>query len=390
MHARRWQVRFLLSVFPTTIKLPYKEMATKLPVELYHSIFAQAVALPGVDDLALNGAAYHTTQYEEPALSALLKPEQQVELLKRRLNIIRVCRYWYSMGIALLWSHLVIRIDFRSSRTIIQDINFTLTHKPKFAEYVLRFSMAIPSYMVHAFEWSLGELISRLPNLKITDCPFMLSGVLSVRHLDVVNFRQSYVGAQMPAQIPGWTNARIIRIYRAQFSSYRVVLQPVELPRLEELCVDSTEGTIQRHISLFWRTPNLTSLSINGPYDEDWKTYVTRCSPHLRRFELAAFRFGPQSMILSMPVLEDLRLNYRWISSSLQVRAPKLRRLEASGILAVTIGFVQQLDQMSKQFRGLEKVRLVDSHGQLVAWPFHLQADLGLWLQRGISVEIRG
>jgi len=106
------------------------QASSRVPVEVWHEIFGFVTSKY---EFTLDGRAY-------VMMNEGLRAEEAAEITKSRFSIIRVCKYWYAIGIKALWSHLRINVYGEPIRAI-EGIQEAIRRDPLLASYVIRLSL---------------------------------------------------------------------------------------------------------------------------------------------------------------------------------------------------------------------------------------------------------
>lgn len=143
-----------------------------LPVEIWLHIFSFTSTFHSYPfDSEYVFSRFFPIQDEEPMSGAY--SGYNAPLIHARRSIILVCRFWYSVGLPILWSH--IQVDLESTN-ILRTIYNQLVEKPTLASFVTRFTVKIPrQYDLQLNSlYILVDILSMLPNLSILELPLVV------------------------------------------------------------------------------------------------------------------------------------------------------------------------------------------------------------------------
>jgi hypothetical protein len=149
----------------------------RLPVELWKDIFAMASTIPGKDEFSTQSSAYISMACDGTDSEAVPSFSEQTQLIKTRLNIVQVCKYWYSIGIQSLWSHLRLFIHRGMSLKTCVELQKTLQTRPQLGSFVTR--LTILAFAYRNLGWvseSVKQILKCTPNLRTLDCPPFSTG----------------------------------------------------------------------------------------------------------------------------------------------------------------------------------------------------------------------
>lgn len=358
---------------------------SKLPVELWHTIFILSASIPGKDEFSLDPRAHGLLTYNTADISALLTKEEEEDLIQMRLSIAKVCKYWYSIGIQHLWSHLRIIGDQSESR--IRQICDTISSKPLLASYVVRLTVSAPTRYNRNLANYLSQLAAQLSTLKILICPIWMHDTLCPVQTDIVIFTDSneiYIGSHAPR----WANARAAMLSEPLKRIYDVDLASVAFPRLQSLRVASAGNSVLQILFNSSIFPILRSLSISSSSGIYWGGYLERLGATLQELELDA-SLDP-SIAVNLPRVERLYVSHNRMYAFLVIQAPNIRHMGVFNVAIMDGATMRQLNRILALFPKVEELQILGIRGQPIVWPDGISmSEVDAWIARGIRVDIQ-
>lgn len=291
--------------------------ATKnqLPVELWKEIFILATFIPGKDEFSVEGSAYNVMLCDGPTDNPLAPTKEEIrKAVHTRLQIVKVCKYWYSIGMPLLWSHLI--VDLSDYVRSIECIYVKVYSDSRLASSVRRLDANARSRNNHAFYRDIDDILSRLPSLKIISCPLplALSRVYCAPEVVILGPKESLMTNLSIVGTDFWRNARVMHINCEYDYIRKHPLGAVTFPRLEDLSITDKLNEMARYIMGYWHAPSLHTLSIECYGDIPWSSFLSRCSKSLEKLQLRVITSRLQPAV----ILPRLRVLYG--DASLQLR----------------------------------------------------------------------
>lgn len=358
-------------------------------------IFGLATIIPGKDDFTVDPAAYAAMTCDN-ASSNILTPTEQSQIYDGRLNIIRVCRYWYAIGVRLLWSHL--RITLPDSTGILRHVYNILERRPEISRSVIRLTIRYRPDSEHFGALSIERMIKHLSNLRILCCPTEL-GTIGHFYLPniVVLIPQSKVHQILP-MLGGkfWLNIRILIFRRGLGPIVTYAPEEIEFSQLGILRVHDEHGDVLRYIAEYWKMPALHTLSIEisntTSSSHQWVKILESCATNLRKLELLAN--PPISGRLEAITMNRLKVLYLASGRSGWrdiVYAPGLDRLGLYIPRAMGPGINAEIGVLITAFPKIIELCLSGSFPSFDLFGFYVglsKADIDVWRRRGIDVEL--
>jgi len=276
-----------------------------LPVELWKEIFLLATSIPGKDEFSTDGSAHNIMICDDPSTIVGPNYSELSQMIGTRFTIVLVCKFWYGIGMPILWSHL--RLNLAGSSTYHNMLYNKLGAAHEFASYITRLEVTLP-FGHHAEVYQdNGKIVEHLPSLKILTCPINFGLSLYNIQLDVLMLTRAFLPMDQRPPVGGsWVNTQVLSIDFGQEYSPILSGDHLHFPRLNNLSIKDTGGNMCDWISNDWDTPLLRVLSINSNYISNWENFLTKCSQKLEKLELKAKAVPGQT--LHMPQLRVLYL----------------------------------------------------------------------------------
>lgn len=305
----------------------------RIPIEIWWHIFTFGTEIPGKNEFSMDGDAYHPMEFDDPSILGVPDQSEQIQILKFRLNVVLVCKQWYSTGIRALWSHLWFTRSRRLGPSILQSLGL----KPELALYVVRLTI-VQDLRTSQTDHDLASITTRIPNARIVKCPIDLITKDSVVRPDILLFQRasslfiSDLGT-LPSIIAGIRTLRISLYFKTTLSNSQ---QLVEFPRLENLYLYSASaGERGQNLTRRWKMPSLRILDLrysdtSSLYDE----FLENHSGSLRKLTLHHPIPYPEQAgrVITMPQLSTLNVTANVISRLYVINAPRLQKLGIFGI----------------------------------------------------------
>jgi hypothetical protein len=367
----------------------------RLPVEIWRHIFALATLIAGKDEFSTQSASYNPMFCDKVDTITSPSPEEQSQIIKTRFNIVRVCKYWYFIGVQSLWSHLRLVIHRSSSRETSITLLESLQKAPVVASYVIRFTVVTitnrnPSWLSE----DVRGILSRLPKLKIMDCPILDNRWPDPLDYDVIALQSYGSRAILAAETHKfYHNTRVMNIYLNNVGWDKV--HSIELPRLESLNVRGIQHgrLLARHIANSWILPSLQILSISGAPTADWIDCLNGWGKTLQKVQVnIAINYHENSPATAYtPELTELHVSFNALNIFQgRLKAPKLHRLAVFNIGSTIGNCGARINGVINACPAIQQLCLVPTQGQATI-PSEAIApvDLASWQERGILVEFR-
>jgi hypothetical protein len=367
----------------------------RLPVEIWRHIFAFATLIAGKDEFTTQSASYNPMICDKANTITSPSPEEQSHIIKARFNIVRVCKYWYFIGIQSLWSHLRLVVHRSSSRRIPVALIESLQRAPLIASYVIRFTVVtIANRNPGWLSGDVMKILSCLPNLKIMDCPFLdnlESDPLDYDAIALQLYGSQIILASEPHRF--YHNTRVMNIYLNNV--YWNEVQPIELPRLESLNIRGINHSslLARNISANWKLPSLQMLSISGSPTVCWVDCLDVWGNKLRKVQVntATSYYEPYAATANTPELTELHVSFKALKIFQgRLRAPKLLRLAVFDIGSIDGDCGPKINGVIETCPTIQQLCLVPTQHRATIPPEAIgPVDLAGWQKRGIVVESR-
>jgi hypothetical protein len=247
----------------------------RVPIEIWCHIFALGTEIPGKNEFSMDGDTYHPIEFDDPSILGVPDRSEQIQILKFRLNVVLVCKNWYSMGIRALWSHLW----FTQSRRLGPSIAQSLGLKPELALYVIRLTL-VQDRGTSRTDQYLAWITTRIINARIIDCPIDAITEDSVVRPDILLLPPSMLFIRDLGVLSSiFAEIRTLRISLYLETTLGNFKGPIEFPRLENLYLFSAVGLRGESLTGLWKMPSLRSLNLRYLevpllYDKFWKPTV--------------------------------------------------------------------------------------------------------------------
>lgn len=314
------------------------ETTNKLPVELWREIFAHTTAVASKDEWTVEGSAHNLMICDDYPVSAALTREETLNTIKMRLNIVKVCKSWYAMGIQTLWSHL----PLKASDTVFLQLDEILNKHPDLGRFVIRLSISSSSRhksvdIVLLHNLIRNSILPRFPSLRIISCPLAFGLGVYPFQPDVVLLQQPPVlehslihsNLSLTGGSHFWHITRTLHINLAHLSSPIDYCQDIDFPRLENLRIAVFTDILTEYVTRRWKTPKLRELSVNsrGHTENAWISFIEKCQ-QMEKLDICIGTGFNISRTIHMPELLALYTTANFTTSWASViKAPKLYRL---------------------------------------------------------------
>jgi hypothetical protein len=359
-----------------------------LPVELWREIFMLATSIPGKDEFSTEGSAHNIMKCDDPSIIIAPNSSELSEIIGTRFAIVLVCKFWYAIGMPILWSHL--RLNLAGSPTYHKMIYNKLGTAHEFASYITRLEVTLPFGHHAEFYRDNGKIVEHLPSLKILTCPINFDLSLYHIQLDVLILTRAFLPMDRRPLIRGsWVNTQVLSIDFGREYSPILSGDQLHFPQLNNLSIKDAGGNMRNWISNEWVTPNLRVLSINSNYVSEWEDFLTKCLQKLEKLELKAKAVPGQT--LHMPRLRVLYLaddDFLNIWSR-RIQAPRLDRLGIFHLPWGTSHIGRKVAELIGTFKTVQSIALRDF--QLSTTPGrgrYTNDDVVDWLNQGVDLDI--
>lgn len=364
----------------------------RLPVELWLKIFRLAIG-SDEDEFSLDISTYNAKLCDKGEASAVHSLSQEAQILKHRTSIVRVCKYWYSIGTQALWSHLRLVIPRTGSKESTISLLKSLREAPQIASYVFRLTIiVIPRKEPIWLPTNVAAIIEQLPNLEILDFPLFL-GASSIPLKQSINILRLYGPQllQLPREDRLSQNIRIMVLRLNDVVSLEI--QKIELPRLESLDIKAMGGDrdLARAIPRLWTLPSLRILSITSTTTVEWVRCLNEWGGRLEKLQLRVERsvwdHGEQEV--QLPLLKIFYFSADCPTSiERNIKAPKLKRLGIFDIGNRTLSCSERITSALDNYSTISELCLVATGVHCVTCCV-TNPELEEWRGRGIQVEMR-
>jgi hypothetical protein len=357
----------------------------RVPFEIWMEIFIFATIIPGKDDLTVDPIAY-TAMTCDKASSNILTPAEQFQVYCGRLEIIRVCRYWYAIGVRLLWSHL--RVTLPDSTGRFRHIYHILERRPEISKSIIRLTIRYRPNSRYGGAVSVERMIKHLTNLRILYCPTEFGTIGHFYRPDIVVLNPQFGVHQVLPMLGGrfWLNVRILIFRQGLGRIMTYAPEEVEFSQLETLHIHDEHGNVLKYIAEYWRMPVLRTLSIETTSPSSgWIKILESCAMNLQKLELLAK--PPIRDQLDGITMDRLKVLYLASGDSgwrNTVYAPSLERLGLYTLFGTDKRIKAEIDRLLAAFPKVAELCIssrFDSGGLS-------QTDLAGWRRRGIDIEL--
>lgn len=305
----------------------------RLPIEIWREIFEITTTAVGKDEFAVD--AIMRSQCDQRGESGLPSLDEESGLIKRRLVLVHVCRYWHDTGISLLWSHL--RIGANLPKSSVLQILRNLRRKDSYALSVRR--LTIYSWPKRDKHWhesmidTMHNIISILPRLEVLRCPLSYISETSEITANVVILDKSWYKPQTPSLLTTslYNGLQILSIDFKPKGSNLVPYRDVYLPKLRHLHI-SADDPISELVTRYWRAPVLSHLSLEVPLLATWFEFLEQCSQNLETLELIGFMAVSTTRTRREIELPKLDILYFYQTSWLHMNVIRSRSLRLLGL----------------------------------------------------------
>lgn len=147
----------------------------RVPPEIWLQILS-LVARPTADQMTCSIDTYDRLSTEGYSLNTYMNQEEESELIAQRSTLVMVCKTWYPIANALLWSH--VRLILSSPTRPLKGMRKTILHSPQLAGLIKRLTIREvleSSLAQQKYEWSneldLWELMDCLTSLRMIVYP---------------------------------------------------------------------------------------------------------------------------------------------------------------------------------------------------------------------------
>jgi hypothetical protein len=261
----------------------------RVPFEIWTKIFTLATIIPGKDDLIVDPISYVAMTCDKTS-SNILTPTEQLQVYNGRLQIIRVCRYWYAIGVQLLWSHL--RITLPGSTGTLRHVYNILERRPEISKSVIRLTIRYRPNLGHVGGVSVERMIKHLSSLRILCCPTEFGTIGHFYRPDIVVLNPQFKVHQTLPMFGGkfWLNIRILIFRQGLGRIVTYAPEEAEFPQLGTLQIHDEHGNVLRYIAEYWKMPALYTLSIETysppSTSYQWVKILESCAMNLQKLEL--------------------------------------------------------------------------------------------------------
>ncbi|KIM31583.1 hypothetical protein M408DRAFT_20826 [Serendipita vermifera MAFF 305830] len=391
-----------------------------LPTELWKTIFHEATKFPYKDEFTTNPYAYFPFSWSSQAYF----PTKAMEsILQTRFTIILVCKTWYTLGIADLYSH----VYFDPTSPMSKSLHRVFAKKISLLAHVRRLTLRPPR--VDYSKWSKRRaqsgymkmaiaIISSLPRLRVLDASPETAAVLPIKRLSstvqVVAIAAWDYGHNLPRppQVTrpisaiAWQAVHVLHLDVAVFhrgmldtqvnfqSVIRFALRD-EKDSIESQDMDwETVGRIFDN----WAFPSLQRVVIKSI---DWPTMSTFLQRHSMTLQSLYFESGRVRLervsawlteTLILPNLRELKLKtIKNIFPYLNLDPIALESFEFDCILIIQEGLPYILDLLGR-YQTLKSCRIYGHFSPDLALANrlleHVVDQLATLRKRGVTVEI--
>lgn len=249
---------------------------------------------------------------------------------RTRLSIILVCRSWYHVGVAVLWSHL--RIGGKNPDKVTSHVYKTLRHSPMLGTHVTR--VTITPWYGYSEPGALSGLIkvlALLPSISIIACPLTFAATLSelphsaqTRMIVLHNIEATKACFTRTGWFPdrklNWCHCRSLSFTSMTKLSDHLLKSPeaIIFPNLVNLRVTVASQVVIEWIVWQWNMPALRNISIIGAANyrpiaarsnNPWLNLLTRYGLRLEKVQLPIqLDYSHMKEKVVMPKLKELHL----------------------------------------------------------------------------------
>jgi hypothetical protein len=327
-------------------------------------------------------------------------PEEDSTIIRSRLSIIKVCRYWYKIGIQVLWSHIRIRLDNNASKSV-SGIKSAIKRNKPLANFVIRLAIQAPGREIlnQLLVSDIRTLIRDFSSLKILICPreCALGSVKDSLDIALLHISRSLDTSQVLAiRAALLRNIRVLSIDLSGRLTSDAEWKPVLFPHLECMHIQVDNCVTSNVIAQYWETPQIQILSISSNVTPPWLDFLNRWSSKLRILELI-LQDTTWPRGVTLPVLKEIlfsaKYNTAWI-----INAPILERyglfdINADRHSSVRDSLLYTVDHVQARLPSFRRLRLIGLPGVPFVFPDEpmglTSEDIESWKGRGVEVEMQ-
>lgn len=371
----------------------------RIPIELWRDILDLAAPSSRDCEFLENPAPSVLVDSRSQSDAHISTPEEDSTVIRSRLSIIKVCRYWYKIGIQVLWSHIRIRLDANASNSV-SGIKSAIKRDKPLANLVIRFTVQATGRKIldQLLVSDILTLIRDFSSLKILICPreCTLGSIKNSLDIAVLYISASLDMSAVLASRP--TLLRNIRVLSIDFDgrlTSPALWEPILFPHLECMRLQVNNIITSRLIARYWETPQIQILSISSCVTPPWLDFLNRWSSKLRILELI-LQDTTWPREVTLPVLKEILFSAKYDTAWI-INAPMLERyglfdIDANRHSSVRDALLHTVDQVQSRLPSFRRLRLIGLPGVPFVSPDEpmglTSEDIESWKGCGVEVEM--